>query len=96
MYIVITVRVVPLSGRQQLIWDNAQGIMRCYLKSAPEKNKANKELCKYLRKTLGVAAGDVAIISGETSRCKRVKIITNLSRDALLSRAGISVQQNLF
>ena len=42
--------------------------------AAPESGKANRALVKLLAKTLGVAVGDITIVSGASSRRKRLRV----------------------
>ncbi len=90
MAITLTIKVVPQSGRQKLVWDEKQQVLKCYLKSAPEKNKANDELCRVLRKKLGIPLCDIAIIGGHTARRKVIRLTTLLARAQVLQQAGIN------
>ena len=42
--------------------------------AAPESGKANRGLVKLLAKTLGATAGDITIVSGASSRRKRLRV----------------------
>jgi uncharacterized protein (TIGR00251 family) len=64
------VKVIPQSGRTELLEEN--GKLKLYLKSAPEKNKANLELIKFFKKEYKIS---VRLKSGETSREKVLEII---------------------
>jgi len=66
----INVRVTPHSGRSELVED--EGKLRLYLKSAPEKNKANLEFIKFFKKSFKIS---VRIKAGETSREKVLEIL---------------------
>ncbi len=70
----VTVEVRPNKKTQSLSWDVNQKVLTADLTSAPEKGKANKELLKMLKKVF--RAEEVSIISGFTSRTKKVKIRT--------------------
>ena len=72
------------------------GTLRCYLKSAPEKGLANKELIKEVARILSITQQDVEIVSGATRRNKRLKVNLALSLDQLLAILGIERQQSLF
>ncbi len=93
--IIVEVKVVPSSGRSECKLE-AAGKLKCYVKAPPENGKANKELIKMLAKMLGISSGDIDILSGETSRNKRVKIDLNISFEELLARMGIERQMGLF
>lgn len=92
---VFDIKVTPSSSRQQWTLDK-NGTLKCFLKSPPEKGKANKELIEFLSKTLGIAKKEIEIISGLTSRKKRVTLPLIISFDGLLKKLGIEQQQSLF
>ena len=48
--------------------------MNVRVAAAPAGGSANDELIKLIAKALGVAKGAVRIISGETSRLKRIEV----------------------
>lgn len=91
----IEVNVLPSSGRQKIFLD-AQGRLKCYLKSQPEKGKANSELTMLFAKTLGITRASVEIIGGATSRKKVLRIDGVTSLDDLYKRLGIEKQEKLF
>jgi len=71
--IVLVVRVIPRAGRSGLAGtrDDALLVRLC---AAPVDGAANDELVVVLATAFGVARRDVAIVSGERSRQKRVRI----------------------
>jgi hypothetical protein len=92
---VVYIKVVPQSGRNE--WKlGKSGHITCYLKSAPEKGLANKELIQLLAKQLKLTQIDIAIVSGATSRLKRVSIAVDLTVDELLIKLGIHRQMGMF
>ncbi len=46
-----------------------------YLKSTPEKNKANLELIKLIARHFRVSSSKVRILQGNTSKNKRIEIL---------------------
>ncbi len=91
----IDVKVFPSSGR--VAWKlEAGGRLKCYLKSPPEKGKANRELITVLSKSLKLPGASITIVLGATSRIKRVRIDAELSFDMLLKALGIERQMSLF
>lgn len=95
MSIQLDLKVVPSSGRTGLQIDKS-GHFKCYLKSPPEKGKANQELIKLLAKLLGIRQEDVSIVSGLTSRNKRVSIRMNVTYEQLLQKLSFDKQTSLF
>jgi uncharacterized protein len=76
--VVVTVRLTPKGGR-----DSIDGIAQlsdgsCVLKARvaapPAEGEANDALVRLLARKLGVAARDVVLVGGATSRVKRVLI----------------------
>ena len=66
----IKVKVIPNAKTTYLIEEN--GGLKLYLKSLPQKNKANLELIKFFKKTLNLK---VEIKSGLKSREKVIKLL---------------------
>ena len=94
MAVTLDIKVVPKSGRCELLLDKTNRI-RCYLKSAPEKGLANRELLNHIAKLAGVTRSNVEIIKGLTSRNKTVKIHTDHEEQAILNKLGIPSQMTL-
>lgn len=95
MALVFDISVVPASGQQKMMIDT-QGRLKCYLKSPPEKGKANAELVKFISKSLGYPQEDVEIVGGEISRKKRLKIHRQLTYDQFKELLGLADQKKLF
>ena len=94
MPLIIAVKVVPSSGKTMAQLD-ASGRLKVYVKSPPEDGKANKELIKYLASALGTTQQLVTIISGATSRNKKIKIELPLTHEDVIARLGLAVQKSL-
>ena len=56
--------------------------LKVALRAAPEKGKANEELLSLLAETFGLPRHQVTLISGQTSRKKRVRVL-GLTADQL-------------
>ncbi len=69
----IEIKVFPKSSKEQFI--ERDGIIKAYVKAAPDKGKANKALIALIAKKYGVKKSDVTIISGQTSRNKIVEVL---------------------
>ncbi len=72
--LLLRVKVTPKSGRSQVAGWLADGTLKVRLQAAPERGKANAELCRLLARELGVARENVRIVSGEGSPLKQVRI----------------------
>lgn len=68
----IRLRVVPGAKVERLAIENAS--LKIWIRTAPEDGKANKAVISLLAKTLKLPKQAVTIISGHTSRDKRVRI----------------------
>jgi uncharacterized protein (TIGR00251 family) len=71
--ILITVRVIPRAGRSGLA-GTRDGALLVRLNAPPVEGAANAELIDVLADALNVPKRAVAIISGERSRTKRVRV----------------------
>jgi hypothetical protein len=72
--VVLRVKALPGSRRNQVRGLDA-GVLKVAVTAPPEKSKANKALVETLAQFLRVPRRNVAIVSGETSRAKRVEIL---------------------
>lgn len=70
----ITVKAIPKSSRTELVGELPDGTWKIKVAAAPEKGKANKELCAFLAHHFGVPQSRVTILSGAASHIKRVRI----------------------
>ncbi len=77
--IVVSVKVQPNASKDRVVGEYADQL-KIAVTVAPEKGKANKAVIKVLSKSLGVKSSDVEILSGETSRDKKV-LIRNISEE---------------
>ena len=77
----ISLHVTPKSSKNQIVgWftdANNQPVLKVKIAAPPEDGKANKTLIKFLAKQWDIPASALEIVSGETSRHKRLKITWN-------------------
>jgi uncharacterized protein len=71
--LILRVKVQPRSSREGFAEVLGDRIKLC-LNAPPVDGKANAHLIRFLSKHFGVARGRVTILSGESSREKRVRI----------------------
>ena len=95
MALILDIYVQPLSKKNGFLLDKAQRL-KCYLRSVPEKGRANRELIEKLAKALDISSSAIQILSGHIARKKRVAIDTDLSYEQFLIAIGISVQRRIF
>ncbi|MEP6787678.1 MAG: DUF167 domain-containing protein [Acidobacteriota bacterium] len=75
---IFLVRVVPRSSKSEIVGFH-DGALKVRLTAPPVDGAANAELIKLLAKRFGVSRSNIEIVSGETSKTKRIKI-DNLSQ----------------
>lgn len=76
--LLLTIRLTPKGGRDAidgvaLLADGAS-VLKARVRAAPSEGAANAALVGLLAKSLGVAPGQVSVVSGVTSRLKRVMV----------------------
>ncbi|MEP7076991.1 MAG: DUF167 domain-containing protein [Acidobacteriota bacterium] len=72
-FIQITIRVVPRAARSEIVGEH-DGMLKVRIASPPVDGAANAEVVKLLAKKFGVPKGAVAIVSGQTSKTKQIRI----------------------
>jgi uncharacterized protein len=71
------VRVSPRAGKTAItgiLGEGADAVLKVALAAPPVDGRANEALIAYLAGLLGVARSEIAIISGEQSRNKRIRV----------------------
>jgi len=71
--VVFKIKVQPASGKNEIVGVQG-GALKIKIGAPPLKGKANKALVDFLRRKLGVKNSEVEIISGHTTRLKRIKV----------------------
>lgn len=82
--LVLNLRVVPRASRSEIAGTMGDAL-KIRLQAPPVDGKANKALVKFLAERLSVPARGIALLSGDTSRTKRIAV-TGLSEAELRSR----------
>jgi len=77
----LNVRVVPRSSKSEIV-RLENGMLKVRIAAPPVDGAANAELVKLLAKVFAVSKSSVAIVSGETSKIKRIRI-TGASESAI-------------
>lgn len=68
------VKVQPGVAKNEII--GVQGdVLKIKINAPPVKGKANKALIDFLAKELGVKKSEIEIVSGHTSRVKKIKVM---------------------
>jgi uncharacterized protein (TIGR00251 family) len=76
--VVLAVRLTPKGGRDSIegIETSADGraVLKARVRAAPSEGEANAALIQVLAKAVGVPPRNIALISGATTRLKRLMI----------------------
>jgi uncharacterized protein len=76
--VIVAVRLTPKGGRDSVdgieTLSDGRAVLKARVRALPSEGEANAALGCLLAEALGVPARDVAIVSGATSRIKRVHI----------------------
>lgn len=78
--VIVNVRVIPRASKSEIVGVH-DGALKIRISAPPVDGAANVEIVRFLAKTFGVSKSDVFILSGETSKNKRIKI-ANLSKSS--------------
>jgi uncharacterized protein len=71
--VIFGLRVVTRASKSEIVGE-VEGILRVRISAPPVDGAANEEVVRLLAKTFGVAKSNVAIVSGQTSKTKRIRI----------------------
>lgn len=82
--VVLNLRVVPRAAHTEMR-RRSDGTFRVRLQAPPVDGKANAALIRFLADRFGLARKDVRLLSGETSRDKRV-LLANTTKEAVQAR----------
>jgi uncharacterized protein (TIGR00251 family) len=87
----LIVKVLPKTSKEEVVGWEAD-VLKIRLKAVPEKGEANKALIAFLAKILDLSKQSIDIVSGETSRRKRL-CITGLSQSELTKRLNLLIER---
>lgn len=70
----LRVKVTPKAGRSEIQGFLADGTMKARVRAAPERGKANAELCELVANALGVRPSQVEVVTGASSSLKTMLV----------------------
>lgn len=73
--IIVKIRVVARASKSEIIGE-IDGALKVKVKSPPVDGAANTELVRLFAETLKLPKSSISIISGSSSRSKRIKIVS--------------------
>lgn len=69
----LEIKVTPFASKNEIVrWEEDRLVVK--IQGVPEKGKVNENLIDFLAKTLGIPKSRIEIISGKTSRIKKLNI----------------------
>jgi len=71
--LLVAVQIVPRASKSEIVGE-FNGLLRVRVAAPPVEGAANKELVRVLAKRFKVAPSAVTLLSGESSRVKRLRI----------------------
>ncbi len=81
---ILDVKVTPNASKNEIVrWEENRLVIK--IQGVPEKGKVNESLITFLAKKLKVAKSQVKIVTGQTSRLKKVNIQGVLPEDVFKS-----------
>ncbi len=84
--IIFTVRVIPRASKSEVVGE-FDGSLKVKIAAPPVDGAANEEVVKLISKAFGRPKANVEILSGHTSRTKRLRVVGG-SAKRLLELAG--------
>jgi len=87
--VILSLRVQPRSSKNQVVGVH-DGALKLKLTAPPVDGSANKCCCDFISKLLGVPVRDIEIISGSTSRFKRV-LVSGLGKEDIIERFRVKI-----
>jgi uncharacterized protein len=70
----LRIKVVAKSPKTEIAGELSDGTLKVKVAAAPERGKANAELCSFLAREIGIPSSQVEVISGHTSPLKLVRV----------------------
>lgn len=78
--IILSIHVVPGAKRQQLIGLWGENAFKIVISAPPVDDKANRALIEFLSFSLKIPKRNILLVSGNTGRDKRIKIVGDASQ----------------
>ena len=85
--IAFTVRVIPRASRSEVVGEY-DGSLKVKIAAPPVDGAANEEVVKLIAKAFGRPRANIEILSGHTSRTKRLRVSGGSARRLLELAAG--------
>ena len=86
--VIFTAKIIPGSSKTSLA-GILGGMLKIKIAAPAEKGKANKAVIDFLSEKIGVKKNNIAIISGQSSPVKQIRI-SGISANELLSKLDLN------
>ena len=73
---ILKIKITPNASKTEII-GTQEGMLKIKVAAPPDKNKANEKLIEFLSEHFNVPKSNIQILSGKTSRIKRIEIVMN-------------------
>lgn len=95
---ILRIKLTPnasFCGFKDMVCDaNGVSYLKAYVKTVPEKGRANDELIKLLSKKLKIAKSSISIISGQTDHYKKIYIESSIPESVLCDMINELAENN--
>ncbi len=93
---ILFIKVSPGAKKERFALAD-DGVLKCYVMAPPVDGKANAAVVAALSSALRISKSAVCVVSGHTTRLKKIEILTDLTKDELLRKLGLGdIQKTLF
>ena len=86
MALVVDVKVVFYAQVPLFVVDRCNNSVIVRIKTTPERGRANRELVKLLAQALKIPQAYITIITGITTRHKKIRLVTSLTLEQVFCR----------
>lgn len=80
---ILMVKVIP-NAKKNSLEGFQDGVLKVRIQAPPDKGKANEALIAFLAESLHVSKSQIRIISGQSSRLKKIEIQGEINREFLV------------
>lgn len=82
--IILSVKISPKASRSEVVGEEGEEL-KLRIAAVPEKGKANAEIIRLLSKKLKIGRSQITILTGETSRHKKL-LLRGISSEEMLQK----------
>jgi len=91
--LILFIKVSPGAKKERFSLSE-DGTLKCYVTAPPVDGKANAAVISALCGALKLSRAEVCLVSGHTSRLKKIEIHSSLTKAQILAQLGLGDTQN--